>query len=123
MAVGLAAIVLTLAGCSEAVTVRAPTSTSPSGAVELRSSPIDPDAPSEAERQYLKSVRALGSGILLFERATDTQLLVAGWQACAEMNVGSRATEIVVIEGEKRDATGVYRISGLVVSSADLYLC
>lgn len=112
-----------LAGCSEEVTARAPTSASPSGTGILRSSPIDPEAPSAAERRYLKSVRALGSGILLFERATDTQLLVAGWQACAEKNEGSRESEIVVIEGEQRDSAGVYRISGLVVSSADLYLC
>lgn len=113
-----------MAGCTTPLERRESVgSSTPSPVVSLKTTPHDGQNPSRAEAQYLVSVRASDSNLQLVSRATETQLLVAGWQACAQMKDQNRLREIVVLEGERPDARGVYQDSALIVAVAALYLC
>lgn len=81
-------------------------------------------APGSPEEEFLQAVRvALDPATTQIPDATDEQLLAAGADACEQIAAGTMPIEVLVIEGETPNGTGLYVDSRRIGLSANEVLC
>lgn len=121
-------LVLALTGCAGAAETTADERTAPT--VTESAAPLEAETPAPDVEQanppdvtFLAYVRDNLLPDTQIPNATDEQLIEAGWNACAQLESGTKLEDVRVVEGETPYPNGIYYDTSAIMNGAIVAYC